>query len=140
RERAQRVLDAVDAQTRADALELIVVDLGAAGAPPLRHPARVPLVHVPLPRTTAWGSARAAALRHAHADLVAYIEDHCYPEPGWAAALLDAHQGPWAAIGYAFTNPNPENYIARAALLVDYGKWAHPARTGPARLLPYNNV
>jgi hypothetical protein len=140
RERAQRVLDALDAQTRADALEVVVIDLAAEGAPPLRRPGRVPMAYIPLPPTTAWGAARAVAVRRAQAELLAFVEDHCYPHPGWAEALLEAHRGPWAAVGYAFTNPNPDRYLARAAMFADYGIWAHPARTGPARLLPYNNV
>jgi len=139
RERAQRLLDALDAQTRAEALEVVVADLAPVSTA-LRAPRRMPLLHLRLAPGTEWGRARGVALGQARADLVAFVEDHCYPQPGWAEALLEAHRGPWAAVGYAFTNPNPERYVARASMMADYGQWAHPARSGPARLLAYNNV
>jgi hypothetical protein len=139
RERAQRVLDAVAAQSRADALEMVVVDL-AADTTPLRLPAGLPTRVVALPAATSWGPARARAFRESGAPLVAFIEDHCYPAPGWAEALLEAHRQPWDAVGYAFTNPYPDHYVSRAAMMFDYGLWAHPAKGGPSPLLSYNNV
>jgi hypothetical protein len=54
--------------------------------------------------------------------------------------LLDAYRGPWAAVGYAFTNANPRTYISRASLVARYGQFMHPARSGPASLVSGNNV
>ncbi len=140
RRRAQRVIDAVRIQTAAGSIELVVVDCAAEGASPLRVPAEVPTTVIALPGCTSLSLARAEAVRRAQTGLVAFLEDHCYPSPGWAEALLDAHRRPWAAVGYAFANANPESYVARACQMSDYGLWTHPARGGPARLLPGNNV
>jgi len=140
RSRTQRLLSAVAAQTVAESIELVVADLGDEGGEDLELPENPATRVIVLGPDTSWGEARAAALREAKAPVVAFIEDHCYPSPGWAEALLVAHRGPWAAVGYAFTNADPSTYISRAALVVDYGKWMHPIRGGPGRLLSYNNV
>ena len=49
------------------------------------------------------GSAYAAGIRQAKAHLIALAEDHSYPMPGWASALITAHQQPWAAVGSSHT-------------------------------------
>jgi hypothetical protein len=50
------------------------------------------------------GRANAAGVRHARAALMALAEDHCFPEPDWAERLIQAHEGPWAAVGPAVRN------------------------------------
>src|SRR5262249_37307609 len=51
------------------------------------------------------GEANAAGVRAARATVVALAEDHCFPEPGWAEALLHGHEGPdVAAVGPVMRN------------------------------------
>jgi glycosyltransferase involved in cell wall biosynthesis len=139
RRRAQQVLDALAAQTVADAIEVVVVDL-------IDHPSRLHVaealrhVYVSRPDIRRWGAARAAGVRLASADVIGFIEDHCFPESDWAEMILDAYRGPWAAVGYAFTNANPRTFISRASLVARYGQFMHPARPGPAPLVSGNNV
>jgi hypothetical protein len=38
--------------------------------------------------------------------VVAFAEDHCYPDQHRAEALIAAHRGPWAADGPAMRNAN----------------------------------
>lgn len=140
RDRAQRVLNALYAQTKASEMEVVVVDLAPEGTPPLAVRSEIPTRYVKRPRGESWGPARAAGFRATSGRVVAFIEDHCYPAPGWAAALLSAHEGPWASVGYAFVNANPQTYISRAGFVVDYGPWQHPVHSGPEKLLPGNNV
>ena len=66
---------------------------------------------------------RAAAVRHASADIIAYTEDHCFPEPGWAEALIKAHEGPWAAVGPIIGLANPKLHIAWVSYFMQYGAW-----------------
>jgi hypothetical protein len=139
RRRAQRVLDALAAQTVAESIEVVVVDLTEGlsrldVAKSLRH------VYVSRPDIDRWGVARAEGVRLASADVIGFIEDHCFPESDWAEMLLDAYRGPWAAVGYAFTNANPRTYVSRASLVARYGLFMHPARPGPAPLVSGNNV
>ncbi len=140
RERAQRVVDALSTQTAVTSLEIVVVDLAPESSAPLVVGRGVPTTYVRRPGLTRWGHARADAVRAARAPVVAFTEDHCYPAPTWAQALIGAHAGPWAAVGYAFTNANPRSYVSRAALLARYGMFVSPATGGPARYLPGNNV
>jgi hypothetical protein len=139
RPRAQRVLDALGAQTARDLMELVVVDL-APSAEPLRMPEGIPARRIERAGLERWGPARGDGLRAACADVVAFIEDHCYPDAGWADAVLAAHRGPWAGVGYAFTNANPETYVSRASVIARYGPFAHPARRGEAPTVSGNNV
>jgi glycosyltransferase involved in cell wall biosynthesis len=85
------------------------------------------------------GSAYAEGLRHASGSVVALAEDHSYPDPGWAAALIEAHRKPWAAVGPAIRNANPENTVSWADLYIAYSRWLHPAEGGPAEHLPGHN-
>jgi Glycosyl transferase family 2 len=140
RRRAQRVLDALADQTAVTAIEVVVVDLIEAGharldvAPSLRH------VYASRPDITQWGAARAEGVRLAGTDVIGFIEDHCFPATDWAEMLIEAYRGPWAAVGYAFTNANPRTYVSRASMLARYGQFVDPARPGPARLVSGNNV
>jgi hypothetical protein len=139
RDRVQKVIDAVGEQTAAQRIEMLVVDIAPSGAPPLRLPGNVRSRHLGLPgHSLAHG--RGEAVRAAGASVVAFLEDHAVPEPEWAQTLIDVSGEGHAAIGYAFTNGNPETWASRAGLMADYAAWAHPARRGKARLLPGNNV
>ena len=137
RERAQRVVDRVAAQDVAADLEVLVMDL-YPGGPPIAIPdglrgATVELPGAPLSR------AKGEAVRRASGPAVAFLEDHCYPSQGWARAVIEAHRGPWAAVGYSFQNANPETWTSRAAMLTDYMVFVDPPR-GPAAFVSGNNV
>ncbi len=141
RARAQRVLDAIAAQTCAADMEIIVVDATTPETPHLQLPegARVIYLHPETPPTLP--EARAAAVRYASADYVAFLEDHCYPQPGWAEALIQTtKENNWAAIGYSFINANPKTYTSRACMLADYILFADPISSGERNILPGNNI
>jgi hypothetical protein len=84
-------------------------------------------------------SARAAGVLSASAPVVAFGETHSFPEPGWAAALIEAHRGPWAAVGPAIGNARPGSVAAWGSLFVDYGPWIEPVPAGPVADLPGHN-
>jgi hypothetical protein len=140
RERAQLSLESLYTQTIADRMELIVIDLKTRDFPELSISSRIPTRYVTLGSEATWGHARARAVQMATAPIVAFIEDHCTADPGWAEALVRAHQEPWAAVGYAFSNPHPESYLSRAILASEYGCWEHPTTSRQARVLPCGNV
>jgi hypothetical protein len=140
RERAQHALDRLCAQTALDALQILVVDVAEEDAQELHFPPEAPVELVPAHGYETWAQARGAGLERVTAPVFAFIEEHCFTEPGWAAALIEAHEGPWATVGYGFRNANPETYVSRAAMLTDYGLWLEPVPRGPASLLPGNNV
>jgi hypothetical protein len=89
---------------------------------------------------TATGPARARAVREARADVIAFTEDHCFPDPLWAEALLRAHEEPHAAVAPALSNANPETLVSWADLLLGYGRWLAPGRRALLDLLPGHNI
>jgi glycosyl transferase family 2 len=140
RDRVQRALDALCRQTAIDALEIAVVDVAGDRARELTAPCGAPVRIIRRPGEESWAEARRAGLEGTAAPLVAFVEEHCFVEPDWAEALLAAHEGPWASVGYGFRNANPETYVSRSGMLTDYGLWLEPVRRGPTSLLASNNV
>jgi hypothetical protein len=141
RKRAQRVLDALCAQSKLELMEIIVIDLTPSHIPFLTWKRNACVVYIKPEgsRLLAWG--RAEGVRRASAPVVAFVEDHCYPDALWAEALIAAfNEDNWTAVGYAFTNANPEQYMGRACMFSDYGLWAYPVPRQECRLLPGNNV
>lgn len=86
------------------------------------------------------GRAWAAGVRQASAPIVIYAEEHCYPEPGWAEALIRAHRGDWVAVGPVIGNANPGSVISQANFLIAYGRWAEPAVAGEIDDVPSHNT
>jgi GT2 family glycosyltransferase len=83
--------------------------------------------------------ANGAGIRRARAPVVALAEDHAFPAPGWAEALLKAHQSEWAAVGPVVRNANPRSIVSWADLLIAYAPWLHPGRGGHRDHLPGHN-
>lgn len=86
------------------------------------------------------GEANAVGIRAARASIVALAEDHCFPAPGWAAALIEAHRGPWAAVGPVVENANPGSAVSWADLFIGYGPWLAPREASEAPFLPGHNT
>jgi hypothetical protein len=136
-----KVVRKLTAQSSSRAIELVIVAPAAEHADVRRRKLDgfhgVKLVAA---GTYPLASARAAGIRAAGAPLVAIGETHAYPEPGWAEALIEAHRGPWAAVGSAVTNANPGSLISWASLFLDYGPWVALAEGGPADYVPVHNT
>jgi hypothetical protein len=141
RDRAARAVAAVRAQAAHAALELVVVDLAPGGEPIVPSDGDLSVIVLDLADHPSWSSARHAGVAVARAPIVAFVEDHVYVEPGWAAALVAAYRArPDAvAVGYAFTNAR-DGGRPDGTLFAEYGRWVAPARDGPWRALPGNNV
>jgi hypothetical protein len=97
----------------------------------------VQVVEVREVRSVAAGNA--AGVRAAAAPVVVFAEDHSFPDPGWAAALIEAHRGPWAAVGPVVANANPSSAVSWADFVVGYGPWAEPHESGVMHDLPGHN-
>jgi hypothetical protein len=83
--------------------------------------------------------ALAAGFAATAAPLVALLENHVYPDPDWATAVLRAHQGPWAVVGGVIDNANPESATSWVEHLLSYGFHDSTAAGGEARV-SRNNV
>jgi len=82
---------------------------------------------VPVPPGTSFDDARALAVRAARAPITAFVEDHSYPQPGWAAALIAAFAAGWSAVGPVMENGNPRTVTSWANFLLEYGPWTSPS-------------
>src|SRR5262249_809012 len=95
--RIRRTIQCLRRQTVFDQMEVVIAS---------------PNAHLPDAQPTDWGSfsgvklvatgpfrntghPRAVAVRHASADVVAFAEDHCFPQPDWAETLAQLDRLPW---------------------------------------------
>jgi hypothetical protein len=137
----RRTIECLRRQSAANRLELVIVApaqsrLTLAGFE-LGGLARALLVElenvVPIAR------ANAAGVRAASAPVVALAEDHSYPDPGWAATLIQAHACACAAAGPVVRNANPATAVSWADFYIGYGPWSDPAPSGFVEFLPGHN-
>jgi hypothetical protein len=85
-------------------------------------------------------NAKAAAVLQAIAPIVAFAEDHCFPEPEWAEALIATHRMGHAAVGPLMRNANPATSLSRAGHFVHYGCCIQPTLRGQCENLPWHNT
>lgn len=85
------------------------------------------------------GAAAAAGMLAATSPIVGLIEDHSFPEPEWAEAMLRAHAGGWTGVGPVVCNANPETVGSWVNYVLSYGGFAPPLDAGERDLLPWHN-
>jgi len=95
---------------------------------------------VPLEEFTTMGAAKAIAIKHARAPFVIFAEDHSFPEPQWASALLAAHAAGHCAAAPQMQNANPGTMMSWADLFLGFGPWVAPLAAGPRDRLPRHNT
>lgn len=83
---------------------------------------------------------RVIGIHTASAPIVVIGETHCYPHPGWAEALIEAHRQPWTVVVPGFGNANPLDALSWAAFLRDYGYWLAGLPAGEVSMTPTHNV
>lgn len=81
----------------------------------------------------------AAALRAATAPVVVFAESHAYPQAGFVEKLIEAHRGPWAAVGPGIDNANPDTMLSWAELFMNYGPWIGSLQPGTVKDVPGHN-
>jgi hypothetical protein len=81
------------------------------------------------------GEGYAAAVQAASAEVVVVSEEHSFPRPNWADALLRRHAEGWAAVGAVVENGNPQSAVSWASFLINFGMAAENAPAGPSRYL-----
>jgi glycosyl transferase family 2 len=140
-ETIRRTVGCLVRQTVCEQIELVIiapqdadVDVDEALVAPL---AGVRVVR--LASLTPTGPGRAAGIRAARAPVVAFGEEHCFPAPTWAAALLEGHREEVAAVGPAIHNANPDTIVSWADFLMGYGPWAAPVDRREVEFLPGHN-
>lgn len=85
-------------------------------------------------------AAKVMAITETSAPIVAFAEDHCFPDPGWAEALIDAHKQGYAAVGPLMRNANPATSLSWAGLFLYYGCCMRPLLSESCVNLPWHNT
>ena len=139
----RKTMEHLQAQTVVDRLEIVIVAPSAAAldfAAAAYGTAfgRLRVVEVGEIRST--GKALAAGVRVASAPVVSFAEEHAYPAPDWAEALIKAHRQSWAAISGTLANANPGNMVNWASFFTDFGPWAEPAEAGEIGHLAWHHA
>ncbi|HVT87228.1 MAG TPA: glycosyltransferase [Tepidisphaeraceae bacterium] len=135
------VMRCIGGQSIAQQIEVIAVapatmqaDIPADAIEPLFG---VKLLRVPCISNLA--DAVVPALEFATAEVVVMAEDHAYPAPGWAEALLAAHAQGWDVVGPVIANANPRSGMSWTHLVMDYGRWMLGSPSGQRVDLPGHN-
>jgi hypothetical protein len=141
-ERIRLTIAALRAQTAKRRLEIVIVapsreDLKLDEAD-LEEFLSFQVVEVGPIRST--GGAMAAGFQRAQAPVVVYAEEHSYPFPTWAEALLLAHKKPWGAVGPAIVNANPGTIISWGNLFTDFGPSVEPVVAGVTSHLAWHHA
>ncbi len=137
----RKTISHLRAQAICDRMEIVLVTPSAASLQAdeqelrIFHQFRV----VEVGPITSVGPAYAAGIRNASAPIVVLGEDHCFPEPGWAEALLRTHDQPWAVVGPVVGNANPGSKMSWADFFLGYGPWQDPTPAGEMEHLPGHN-
>ncbi len=136
-----RLLGHLAAQTRASAIEIVLCCASRATIPDscpewsAFHSLRI----IEIGPVGIIAEAKALGVRAASAPIVAFTEEHAFPEPRWAASLIERHREAHAVVGPEMVNPNPESPMSWANFVVEYGPWISPAQPGPRPHVPGNN-
>lgn len=140
RGRTERVLSVLAEQTDDVALEVVVVDLYGDSGSPLSLPEGLDVTTIFVPSSTSWGAARGQGVDASRAPIVAFLEDHCVPERGWARAVRNAFEHDVAAVSYSFANGSPDTFLFRSIVVTEYGPWMGVEESGFTDSLPANNL
>ena len=138
RDRAGGCVRALLTQAALARMEVLVIDLAPKAEPvPGSEHAAVRVMRLP-PETT-FAAARTYGVRVARGRIVAFLEEHVRVRPGWADAVIAAHDGPWAAVGGEVHNGNPGLGRSDVTSLLSYGLFSPSLATGETDLLPGQN-
>jgi glycosyltransferase involved in cell wall biosynthesis len=142
RERAGPCLRSLLDQELAGGLEILLLDRATAAfaALPVPHAEDGRVRYLRLDETVTFAEARAIGVRQAGAPMVAFLEEHCRAQPGWAAALLEAFGEGWCGVGYGFLNANPGVGLSDFTGLTSYTAFQLPTERRVSRMLSGHNA
>lgn len=140
-ETIRRTVEYLKEQSVKDELELVIVALSAGGfdADPGELDCFRAVRIVEPGELTSQGQAMASGVRAASAPIVAFTEDHVFPDPLWAEALIESHKSGRAAVGPVIYNANPVNAVGWADIMIGYSQWLYPNGGGEMNHLPGHN-
>jgi hypothetical protein len=141
RQRCESALRSLLAQSIVSRMEILLLDFGHREHPPLPGSHHPSVRSVPMERAAAgYGETLARGVTEAAAPVVAFVEEHVNVLPGWAEAIVAAHEGPWAAVCGELHPGDLGRAVARRIELVSRHHWSPPAQRGAFPILRWQNV
>ena len=95
---------------------------------------------VTIPEMHTGAAGWAAGIPRARSPLVVLCEDHSFPDPEWAAALIAAHRQDYAAVGPVMRNANPETLVSWANFLLCFCEYYSIDRSQAVSSCPGHNT
>ena len=140
-DRLRPVIQHLRRQTARDRIEVIIAAPRVANLHPdeseLAEFASFHLVEIGPIRSA--GEPRAMGARAATAPVIVFGEDHCWPEPDWAEALIETHRQPWGGVGPTLVNGNPGSIVSWASFLLNFGPCVERSSSGVCNYIPTHN-
>ena len=140
--RLRKTIQHLAAQDIADQMQLILVCQEASnlGVPPqdVQRFGELTIFEAGPIRST--GEPRAQAVAVAKGAVTVFAEDHCFPQPGWARAIVDAHTAGHTAVGPSMSNANPETALSWADVSLNFGPSVDQQTSETSSLLCWHNT
>ncbi len=83
---------------------------------------------------------RSIGIKASKGDIIALLEDHCFPANDWIQTILSNHQKGYQVVGGAVENSLVERSIDWAVYFFEYSAFMNPISEGTTTSLPGNNV
>jgi Glycosyl transferase family 2 len=140
-ETIRRTIDCIKVQTVKHTLELVVVNLSSEDLEV--YPEELDVFNgfriiKPVGIVSYW-QALTAGVKSSSAQIVAFTQDHVFPDPLWAEVLTESHKSNRAAVGPVIYNANPDDPVGWADILIGYSQWLYPNHGGEMNHLPGHN-
>jgi hypothetical protein len=128
-------LDAWDAQTSRADIEILILCPEHLGPTAAQVAQLKPGQIVVLTGSADLHDMRMLGIRRASGEYVVLAEDHCLPDPDYAAAILARLEEGWDGVGPALRPGIRETCWSEASFLIGYGEWMEPVASGPTEIL-----
>jgi len=133
-------LESLEAQAKASAVEVIIVDSSPEDIAPYVTP-RFPFVRVlHLPRQTYPGTARTIGIQASHAPIIAFTDTDCRVDAKWVQNILKAHANGTQVAGGPVCNGTPWHPVGTAEYLLEFSELIPRHEAGPVRFIPTCNI
>jgi len=86
------------------------------------------------------GEPRAQAVSAANGAITVFAEDHCFPQPGWARAIVEAHAAGHTTVGPSMSNANPDTSLSWADVSLNFGPSVDQQTSENSSLLCWHNT
>ncbi len=140
--RIRRTVECLKRQTIRDRLEILLVASSeqALGLDEDLSPHFFEVRVIAVGEIDSLPEAKVRAIRAAQAGWIVFAEDHSWPDPRWAEAIVEAHETGYAAVAPRVRNANPGSMLSWANYLACFGRWSEKSPAGEVDQTPWHNT